>query len=128
MASQDPVAEFRTMWLPHVTDGGLRRLVDLLGKASPLLIHGAFTRATPMGCMASHIAWNHPQTCRLQHEAGVVWLTKVAGLNPATSALVLAWDKLGHADLQLRVNLFAACIDEQARRALAKSELEPASC
>ena len=71
----DPVAEFRAAWLPHVTDAGLDRLVELLEKASPLLIHGAFTRAVPMGCLASHIAWNHPETGHLQHEAGVMWLT-----------------------------------------------------
>ena len=45
----DPVAEFRDTWLPNVSDRGLARLVELLGKASPLLIHGAFTRAVPQG-------------------------------------------------------------------------------
>ena len=34
--SADPVAEFRAAWLPHVSDRGLSRLVELLGKASPL--------------------------------------------------------------------------------------------
>lgn len=131
MASQDAVAEFRAVWLPNVTDDGLSRLIDLLGKASPLLIHGAFTRATPMGCMASHIAWNHPRTSRLQHEAGVVWLTKVAGLNPATSSLVLAWDRAGHADLELRASLLDACLGEQSRRAsrpASRPVCEPLPC
>src|SRR5947209_17663023 len=62
MPSRDPVAEFRADWLPHVTDAGLDRLITLLAKASPLLIHGAFTKAIPMGCIASHVAWNHPAT------------------------------------------------------------------
>ena len=84
----------------------------------------------PMGCLASHIAWNHPRTRSLEHEAGVVWLSKVAGLNPALSAVILAWDRAGNADLDLRADLYDACVEEQARRkATAPSEsLEPALC
>ncbi|MBA4067065.1 MAG: hypothetical protein C0501_25820 [Isosphaera sp.] len=126
MPSPDPVAEFRDEWLPHTTDAALGRVTDLLRKASPLLIHGAFTRAVPMGCLASHLAWNHPATCRFGHEAGAVWLTKVAGLNPATSSLILAWDRAGLADFDLRSELLAACLAEQARRDAAR--LEPAAC
>ena len=117
MPISEPLAEFRTAWLPNVTDGGLSRLVDLLEKASPLLVHGTFTGALPMGCLASHIAWNHPQTCRFDHEAGVLWLSRVAGLNPATSAVILAWDRSGTGDFQLRTALLEACRDEQAARA-----------
>jgi hypothetical protein len=93
-----------------------------------LLIHGAFTRSVPMGCLASHIAWNHPRTRQLQHEAGVVWLSKIAGLNPATSAVILAWDRVGSADLDLRADFYEACLDEQARRAVTAPEREPAAC
>ena len=130
MPSADPVAEFRAAWLPHVSDDGLDRLIELLGKASPLLIHGAFTRAVPQGCLATHIAWNHPATCRLQHEAGVIWLSRVAKLNPATSAVILAWDRAGVADVELRNGLLAACLDERAKRAEAipACEPEPAAC
>ena len=117
MPSRDPLAEFRADWLPQVSDTGLDRLIELLGKSSPLLISGAFTRAVPMGCLASHIAWNHPETCRLQHEAGVVWLSKIAGLNPATSAVILAWDQSGNGDFELRQGLLAACCEERERRA-----------
>jgi hypothetical protein len=127
VSSPSPVAEFRAAWLPHVTDDGLDRLIELLGKASPLLIHGAFARAVPMGCVATHIAWNHPATCRLTQEAGVVWLTKVAGLNPATSAVILAWDRAGVGDYELRSGLLAACEDEKARR-MAARHVEPAAC
>jgi hypothetical protein len=128
MASHNAVTEFRAAWLPHVTNDGLRRLIDLLGKGSPLLIHGAFTRSVPMGCLASHIAWNHPRTRQLQHEAGVVWLSKIAGLNPATSAVILAWDRVGSADLDLRADFYEACLDEQARRAVTTPERESAAC
>ncbi len=128
MASLNAVTEFRAAWLPHVTDDGLRRLIDLLGKGSPLLIHGAFTRAVPMGCLASHIAWNHPRTQQLQDEAGIVWLTHVARLNPATSSVVLAWDRAGNIDLELRAELFEACVAEQARRAARVSAPEPVGC
>jgi hypothetical protein len=125
--TQDAVAEFRAAWLPHVTADGLRRVTELLEKDSPLLIHGSFTRVPPMGCLASHIAWNHPRTCRYQHEAGVVWLTRVAGLNPATSRVVLAWDR-EPADFDLRADLLDACHAEQTRRAAAVPAREPVLC
>jgi hypothetical protein len=129
MASLDPIAEFRASWLPHMTKEGLDRLLELLRKASPLLIRGAFTKAVPMGCLASHIAWNHPRTCRLQHEAGVVWLSKIAGLNPATSAVILAWDREDTSDFELRSALFVACQEELDRRESSDTlELENSKC
>lgn len=116
MSTDEPLAEFRSAWLPHITDGGLNRIIELLEKASPLLIHGTFARVPPMGCLASHVAWNHPQTCRLDHEAGVMWLSRVAGLNPATSRVILAWDRHGTGDYALRSALLEACRDERAER------------
>lgn len=116
MSTAEPLAEFRTAWLPHITDDGLSRIIELLEKASPLLIHGTFTRVPPMGCLASHVAWNHPQTCRLDHEAGVMWLSRVAGLNPATSSVILAWDRHGAGDFALRTALLEACREDQAAR------------
>ena len=122
MSTLEPVSEFRAAWLPNVTDAGLNRIVDLLEKASPLLIHGTFTRAVPMGCLASHIAWNHPRTCRYDHEAGVMWLSKVAGLNPATSSVILAWDRNGAGDFALRSALLAECRQEQQNREGGRSD------
>ena len=98
MLSTAVVAEFKAVWLPHTTDDGLGRIAELLEKASPLLIHGAFSKAVPLGCIASHIAWNHPETSHLQYDAGVCWLSHVAKLNPATSHVVLAWDEGGVGD------------------------------
>ena len=129
MPSPHPVAEFRAAWLPHVSDAGLDRVIELLEKASPLLIHGAFTRAMPMGCLATHIAWNHEATEHLQHEAGVMWLCRVAGLNPATSSLILAWDRAGLADFELRCGLLEACLRERNERdAMNAIECEALSC
>lgn len=116
MNVEHTVAEFRAAWLPHVTDAGLARLEQLLDSASPLLIHGAFSRACAMGCLATHIAWHHPATRGLDDEAGVLWLTRVAGLNPATSRVILAWDRGGANDWTLRAELLRACRDEQRRR------------
>ena len=127
--SSPAISEFRTAWLPHVTDQGLDRLIDLLSKASPMLIHGAFTRAVPMGCLASHIAWNHERTSHLQHEAGVMWLCRVAKLNPATSNLVVAWDKSGVGDYELRIGLLEACEEERNRREeVFEEELDAVLC
>jgi hypothetical protein len=116
MPSHDAITEFRAAWLPHITCAGLDRLIELLDKSSPLLIHGAFTGAIPRGCLASHIAWNHPETCHYQTEAGVVWLTRLAGLNPATSSVILAWDENGLGDFELRAELLRACREERQNR------------
>lgn len=116
MPSDAAMAEFRSRWLPNMTAAGLSRLADLLEAASPLLIHGAFTRAVPMGCLASHIAWNHPATSHLNEDAGICWLSRVAGLNPATSAVILDWDRDGVHDRKLRAELAALCREELALR------------
>jgi hypothetical protein len=71
----------------------------------------------PMGCLATHIAWNHPATRHCQEDAGIMWLSRVARLNPATSAVILAWDQGGNDDFELRTALLAACLEEAARRA-----------
>jgi hypothetical protein len=122
MFATDSLAEFRTRWLPHVTNTGLARLVRLLESASPLLVHRTFTRTAPMGCLASHIGWNHPATADWADDAGVRWLCKVAGLNPATSEVLLAWDRDGVHDRELRAGLLAECRREQERRARVEAE------
>jgi len=117
MSLQDSVFEFRAVWLPNVSDLGLSRISDLLERASPLLIHGTFARIMPLGCLASHIGWNHPETCRWNEEAGIMWLCRVAGLNPATSRVVTLWDRDGLNDFAHRSALLQACRTEIATRA-----------
>jgi len=116
MMSSPCLAELRDKWLPHVTDAGLDRVIELLERSSPLLIHGAFTRAVPMGCLATQIAWHHPATRRWTTEAGIMWLSRVAGLNPATSQVIRAWDSGGVHDWDLRSSLLEAFRGERDRR------------
>ncbi len=121
MLSAECLQELRFAWLPHISDAGLDRLVDLLDKSSPLLIHGCFTRAVPMGCLATHIAWHHPRTRHLTLDAGISWLHHVAGLNPATSHVLREWDCRGVHDLELRAELLSFFRKEQRRRRSDKS-------
>ena len=107
MLSPDCVRELRTAWLPNLTDKGLDRLIELLEQGSPLLIHGSFTRAVPMGCLATHAACNHPRTAHLNLEAGVTWLNCVAGLNPATSYVIREWDRSSSSNWEVRADLLA---------------------
>jgi hypothetical protein len=116
MLSPQCLHEFRTAWLPNISDAGLDRLIDLLDKASPLLVHGAFTKALPMGCLATHVAWNHPETSHLNVDAGICWLHGVAGLNPATSHVIREWDSRGAHDWTLRADLAAELHGERDRR------------
>lgn len=116
MLSQECLQEFRAAWLPHVTDAGVDRLIELLEKGSPLLISGSFSRALPMGCLATHIAWHHPRTAHLTQDAGICWLHREAGLNPATSSVIREWDGKGAQDWDVRTGLLSALRDEQARR------------
>ena len=82
-----------------------------------MLISGAFSRCASQGCLATHLAWHHPKTRDLHAEAGVVWLTKVAQMNPATSAVLLEWDRSGVHNWELREELLAECRQELERRA-----------
>jgi hypothetical protein len=107
MLSEETVRELRRAWLPNITDEGLDHLIELLEKGSPLLIHGSFTRAIPMGCLATHIGWNHPRTQHRTLEAGVTWLSCVAGLNPATSHVIREWDRASAANYEVRAELLA---------------------
>jgi hypothetical protein len=122
MLSPECLQELRSAWLPHITDAGLDRLVNLLEKSSPLLIHGCFTRAVPMGCLATHIAWHHPRTHHLTLDAGITWLHRVAGLNPATSQVLREWDRRGVHDLELLADLLAFFRSEQNLRRSPKPE------
>src|ERR1700686_3084456 len=102
MLSHECRREFQTSWLPNISSSGRQRLIQLLEKSSPLLIHGSFTRVLPMDCLATHVGWNHPQTAHLTLDAGICWLNHVAGLNPATSHVIREWDRVGENDYELR--------------------------
>jgi hypothetical protein len=128
MLSPECLGELRSAWLPNITDTGLSRLLDLLEKGSPLLVSGCFTRTIPMGCLASQVAWNHPATAHLSVEAGIAWLHQVAGLNPATSAVLREWDRRGVADLDLRADLVAELRAESTRRQARPSRRQLARC
>src|SRR5262245_10371608 len=116
MLSQECVRELRSTWLPNITDPGLDRLIDLLEKDSPLLVHGCFTKSVPMGCLATHVAWNHPRTTHLTLDAGINWLHRVAGLNPATSHVIREWDSRGKESWPLKQDLLQEFRQERDRR------------
>lgn len=116
MLPPDCLGELRSAWLPNIPDAGIDRLIDLLDKGSPLLISGSFTRAVPQGCLATHIAWRHPYTSHLFTDAGICWLSRVAGLNPATSHVLQEWDRRGAGDVELRRDLISELLAERARR------------
>lgn len=105
MLSAFALRELQTKWFPNLSDEGLERLIDLLESGSPLLIHGCFTKTTPMGCLATHAGWHHPRTAHLTGDAGIVWLTRVAGLNPATSQVIREWDCRANEAWQVRSEL-----------------------
>jgi hypothetical protein len=116
MLSRESVCELRAQWLPNITDSGLDRLIELLEKGSPLLVHGCFTRTLPMGCLATHAAWHHPRTTHLTIDAGINWLHLVAGLNPATSSVIRDWDSAGPKGTEVRFELLRLFKDERTAR------------
>jgi hypothetical protein len=116
MLSPECTRELQNSWLPNITDVGLDRLIDMLEKGSPLLIHGSFTRSVPMGCLATHIAWHHPRVAHRTLDAGILWLTRVARLNPATSHVIREWDRRCPQDWAMRCDLAAAFKEERERR------------
>lgn len=116
MLSQESIRELKSIWLPNITDAGLDRLIELLEKNSPLLIHGCFSKAVPMGCLATHAAWNHPRTAHFTQEAGINWLHRVACLNPATSHVIREWDLGGCQDWETRTELLHLFNEERRLR------------
>jgi hypothetical protein len=119
MLTRESIVELRSSWLPNMTDCGLDRLIELLEADSPFLTHGCFTRAVPIGCLATHLAWNHPLTSHLTQDAGISWLHRVAGLNPATSRVIRDWDscaKDSYEMWQMRGELLAILQEERSRR------------
>jgi hypothetical protein len=121
MLHHECVLELEKSWLPNITDSGLERVIDLLQKGSPLLIHGCFTKAMPMGCLATHIAWHHPASGDSSIDAGIHWLHNVAHLNPATSHMIREWDSRGSKDWNLRMDLLEIFGREAQRRRNPKS-------
>lgn len=116
MLTRECLDELRSAWLPNMTAAGLDRVINLLEKGSPLLIHGCFTRVVPMGCLATQIAWHHPLTAHLTLDAGITWLHRIAGLNPATSQVLREWDRRGVHDLELRADLLRELRTEREAR------------
>jgi hypothetical protein len=79
-----------------------------------------------MGCLATHIAWNHPHTEHLTVDAGITWMNQIAGLNPATSQVIREWDCSGPQNWELRAKLLALLKEEQhQRRQQAKAARKP---
>jgi hypothetical protein len=124
MLSAELVHELRTCWLPNVSDDGLERVIELLEKGSPLLLSGRFTAALPRGCLATHIAWHHPAVGHRTLDAGVLWLTRIAGLNPATSHVIREWDRRCPQEWGFRNDLLAMFREEQSARS-ARRPAEP---
>jgi hypothetical protein len=116
MLSNEVLNELSSQWLPNISDAGLERVIDLLDKGSPLLLAGRFTSALPTGCLATHIAWHHPAVCHRTEDAGILWLTRIAGLNPATSRVIREWDRHDPRDWGLRRDLLDVLLGERQRR------------
>jgi hypothetical protein len=116
MLPAEVVRELRDAWLPHVSDAGLDRVIDLIEKGSPLLLSGRFTEAVPQGCLATHIGWHHPAVAHRTLDAGILWLTRVARLNPATSAVIREWDRRRPSDWTFRSDLLEILKEERASR------------
>ena len=121
MLPADFVHELRTSWLPNVSDAGLERVIDLLEKGSPLLLSGRFTAAAAMGCLATHIGWHDAAVGHRTDDAGILWLTRVARLNPATSHVIREWDRHGPQEWTFRAELLALLRDEQNQRASSRA-------
>ena len=117
MLPADFVTELRTAWLPNVSDAGLERVIDLLEKGSPLLLSGRFTGAAAMGCLATHIGWHDAAVGHRTDDAGILWLTRVARLNPATSHVIREWDRRGPQEWSFRGEVLTLLRDEQTSRA-----------
>ena len=95
MLNHECVRELEQSWLPNITDSGLERIIDLLRKDSPLLIHGCFTKAVPMG-----VAWRRTLpgiilSRNIARSMPAFIVSTTSHLNPATSLIIREWDARG---------------------------------
>ena len=101
MASNTAVTEFRAAWLPHVTDDrpAPPRRSARQGQPAfdPRRVHSAHADGLPR---LAHRLESPARRAISTTRPASMWLSKVAGLNPATSAVILAWDRAGNADLR----------------------------
>jgi hypothetical protein len=117
MLPAEVVRELRESWLPNASPAGLDRVIDLLEKGSPFLLSGRFTETLPRGCLATHIGWHHPAVAHRTFDAGILWLTRVARLNPATSVVIREWDRRGPQDWAFRTELLELLKEARGRSA-----------
>ena len=123
---QSVLDELHQRWFPGSTDGAVAHLVHLLESASPLLVSGYFSKMPPQGCLATQIAWHHPNTAHLAQDSGIVWLDRVANLSPVTSTVLTFWDARGANDLAYRHFLLDEFRAERHRRQQGKPTLRAA--
>lgn len=116
MLSPECLNEFQQHWLPHLTDSGLNRLIELLEKDSPVLISGCFNRAGTMGCLATQAAWHDERTIHRHHDAGIYWLSHVVGISPSHSAVIREWDRRAPYEFGIRFDLLEELLKERERR------------
>jgi hypothetical protein len=62
------------------------------------------------------VAWHHPATEKLTMDAGIAWLHRVAGLNPATSHVIREWDRRGAANWEMRSELLTLLKEHRQSR------------
>lgn len=113
---QSVMDELSHRWFPGAVDSAVDQVIRLLESASPLLISGCFCKLPPQGCLATQIAWHHPKTSHLGHDAGIVWLDRIANLSPVTSHVLTYWDARGAQDVAFRHLLLDQFRGEKARR------------
>ncbi|HUG94407.1 MAG TPA: hypothetical protein VML55_26485 [Planctomycetaceae bacterium] len=91
--TDDAVREFRTHWLPSMTDAALGRLITMLERNDPRLVRNTWTGGSVMGCLATQAAWNDARADEFGVRAGPRWLYRVAGIAPMHSNVVRDWDQ-----------------------------------
>ena len=91
------------------------RVIELLERGLPAVDPRRLQPSGADGCLATHIAWNHLLE-QWTLEAGIMWLSRVAGLNPATSQVIRAGTG-GTRDWELRSRLLENFKEERERQA-----------
>ena len=82
-----------------------------------------------MGCLATHIAWHHPEHLQFPLDAGVYWLSQVAGLNPVSSHVIREWDQACEFDWLIRADLLEELKEHRKTRqeqTVSRSRVAPA--
>ena len=109
LLSRSAKHEFRTAWLPHISDLALGRLAVSLETHDPRLLHDDFGHSDGGGCLEVQCMMYHPGRLELERQYPMFtemdrgyyqvlayhWMVEIVGIDPSKSVFLAEWEASG---------------------------------